>query len=33
MHLAGTFDDQTGIVVVRWSECGREPSVSFLPAE
>jgi hypothetical protein len=33
MHLAGTFDDQEGTVVVRWEECGREPSFGFITAE
>jgi hypothetical protein len=31
MRLAGTFDETDGSVVVRWSECGREPSFSFEP--
>ena len=29
MRLTGTFDDVEGAVVVRWSECGQEPSFSF----
>jgi hypothetical protein len=31
MRLAGTFDETDGSVVVRWTECGREPSFSFEP--
>jgi hypothetical protein len=33
MHLAGTFGDIDGSVLVRWSECGREPSFGFVGAE
>jgi hypothetical protein len=33
LHASGTFDDIEGSVRVRWSECGREPSFSFIPAE
>ena len=29
MRLTGTFDDVEGAIVVRWEECGREPSFSF----
>ncbi len=29
MHLAGTFEGTEGTLVVRWSECGREPSFAF----
>jgi hypothetical protein len=32
LHLRGDFDDISGSVTVRWSECGREPSFSFEPA-
>ncbi|HZA98770.1 MAG TPA: hypothetical protein VE399_08340 [Gemmatimonadales bacterium] len=32
MHLAGSFNGTDGTVLVRWSECGREPSFSFDPA-
>jgi hypothetical protein len=33
MRLSGTFNGTDGAVLVRWSECGREPSFSFDPAE
>jgi hypothetical protein len=33
MRLTGTFGDIEGSVRVRWSECGEEPSFSFVPAE
>ena len=33
MRLTGTFNGTDGAVLVRWSECGREPSFSFDPAE
>ncbi|HEX6435317.1 MAG TPA: hypothetical protein VFZ87_13805 [Gemmatimonadales bacterium] len=33
MHLAGTFNGTDGTVLVRWSECGREPGFTFDPAE
>jgi hypothetical protein len=29
MRLAGTFNEVDGAVVVRWSDCGREPGFSF----
>ncbi|HET6837474.1 MAG TPA: hypothetical protein VFH24_05490, partial [Gemmatimonadales bacterium] len=32
MHLAGSFNGTDGTVLVRWSECGREPSFAFDPA-
>lgn len=33
MRLTGTFNGTDGAVLVRWSECGQEPSFSFDPAE
>ena len=33
MELSGTYGDQNGTVVVRWSQCGQEPSFTFSPAE
>ena len=33
MHLAGNFDGTEGTVIVRWRECGSEPSFGFSPAE
>jgi hypothetical protein len=33
MRLTGTFNGTDGAVLVRWSECGGEPSFSFDPAE
>jgi len=33
LNAAGTFDDIEGFVRVRWTECGREPSYSFVAAE
>ena len=33
MRLTGTFDEVDGAVIVRWDECGREPSFGFGPAE
>jgi hypothetical protein len=32
MHLAGTFNGTDGTILVRWSECGREPAFNFDPA-
>ena len=29
LRLSGTFDDRNGTVLVRWSECGEEPSYAF----
>ena len=33
MHLGGTFNDTDGVVLVRWSECGQEPSFHFDAAD
>jgi hypothetical protein len=33
LHAAGTFDEREGYVRVRWTECGREPQLSFVPVE
>jgi hypothetical protein len=30
VHAAGTFDDLTGYVRVRWGDCGDEPSIDFV---
>jgi hypothetical protein len=33
MRLTGTYNGTDGAVLVRWTECGREPGFSFDPAE
>jgi hypothetical protein len=33
LHAASTFDERDGYVRVRWTECGREPQLSFVPVE
>jgi hypothetical protein len=33
LHAAGTFDGREGYVRVRWTECGREPQLSFVSEE
>jgi hypothetical protein len=33
LRATGTFDERDGYVRVRWTECGREPQISFVSSD